>query len=389
MKTAIVTFVRAYNHGAVLQCYALHTKLLEMGIENEVLDYYPKYFYDVYHVKHLGELRFFPYRPLRLWVKYTLMFFILKNRIRGFERFIKSNIALSADQYKSTDELNCAELCYDAFIAGSDQVWSYIWNEFDPVFFLDFNSANKAKKWSYAASFGFSKIPDEYRSEYRRRLETFDKLCVRETSGADILEDLIGKKPYVCCDPTLLLTQNEWKRLITNPPPQKPYILIYYVNSSAKMMEYGEKLASIKNMSVFSVTSIASYDDIVGRTAQSHHVHHKGACPPDEFLSLISGAEYVLTDSFHGTVFSIIFHKQFLTRCDLGKGRTNNRAVDLMNLLQIKNRQLTDDLSLIDNTIEWDLVDKRLQAYRQSSLDYISALKYDSSVETSNEEGVD
>lgn len=371
MKTAIVTFVRAYNYGAVLQCYALHKTLNKIGVENEVLDYYPSYFYDQYNLSYLGEMRYFPYRPLKNWIKYTPMLWILKRRIKGFEKFISKNIKLSKKQYFTQEEINKENFDYNAYISGSDQVWSSTCAKFDPTFFLDFQSANTAKKISYAASFGVDKIPKEYEDEYKRRLYGWARYSVREKSGQNIVSELLGEKAEQCCDPTILLEPKEWQDICTHQKIRTKYILVYYVNTEEEVMEAAKKLAGEKKLEIIVITSAANYEALVGEKIKVYNAKNKGACSPEEFVSLFRDAQYVISDSFHGTVFSLIFHKKFLTLTDFWWGSKNYRAIELMKIVGVEERGKLDNPQIIDNEIAWDYVDKQLKKYREKSIEYL------------------
>ncbi len=375
MKAAIVTFIRAYNHGAILQAYALHKKLNDLGIDNDMLDYYPKYFGDKYNLRYLGDARYFPYRPIKNWLKFIPMLNILKKRTKKFEKFILNNIRLSEQQYCTTAEVDSAILPYDAFICGSDQVWNHIHTKFDPVYFLDFTSANHARKWSYAASFGMKSVPEELREEYSKRLSNWDKYSVREKSGVDLLQRLTQEQAVQCCDPTLLLKREEWDEIRSKKQRKKPYILVYYVNSGPIVLEAAKELSKEKNLEIISITSIASYAGMVGTNSKLVGAKHNGSCAPDEFISLFANASYVITDSFHGTVFSLIYHKKFLSLVDMGEGKRNTRIVELLDVVGESKRELTANLSSIDNELDWEEVDKRLAEHRTESEIYLNTFR--------------
>jgi len=371
VKVGIVTFIRAYNHGAVLQSYALQKVLNDMGVDTEVIDYYPRHFYDTYHIATLSGIRYLPYRPLKNWIKYTPMLFLLNSRIKKFENFINKWIPLSNKQYTSFDEINNDELPYDAYISGSDQVWHRFFSNFDPVFFLCFNSANKARKFSYAASFGMKDIPEEVYQEYQNRLKGWEQYSVREKQGITLLKYLTGKTAVQSCDPTLLLSRKDWEKIINRKKVHKPYILVYYVNSSRKVFETAEKISKEKNMQIVSITSISSYEDIVGTESKLHKAKHIGDCAPDGFVSLFANAEYVVTDSFHGTVFSLLFHKNFLV--DDRKGQ-NSRVFELLQYCDLCDRCEIDNVNSMGRDIAWSLVDEKLVEYKQSSLKYLQSI---------------
>lgn len=374
MKTAIVTFVRAYNYGATLQCYALNHTMKELGYDVEVLDYNPEYFEDQYNLSSFN-CKSLPRRPSRMWLVYIAVRLIMNRRTRGFKTFIKRYISLGSQQYKTIEELNQADLPYDIYVSGSDQVWSNQCVPFDPVYFLKFASAENKKKCSYAASFGFSKIPIELEDEYRERLTDWNAYSVREKSGVEILKNLIGIEVTQCCDPTLLLTRTDWDKIRQKNVIRKPYILIYRVNGDKALLEYAKRLSKKKGLPVISLSSTMRYDKVIGFEERTYRIHHLGYAAPDEWLGLFAEADYILTDSFHGTVFSIINHKKFAVQLETTWSR-NNRAKELLEYLQIGDREFSNNLDNIDGEVNWIEVDSRMQILRESSIDYLQKIKH-------------
>lgn len=367
MKTAIVTFVRAYNYGAVLQCYALSKAMNDLGYETAVIDYDPDYFRRQYTVSYFNA-KSLPKHPNKMWLVYAFLRLIVSRRNYGFQRFINAHIPVTPEKYYKLEDLNRADLDYDAYVSGSDQVWSHACVPFDPVYFLCFPSAANKIKASYAASFGFLQIPEKLRSEYANRLRGWDRYSVREDSAADILSDLLDISPTICCDPTLLLSKDQWNAVRKHNLHRRPYILIYRVGvDNTALLDYAEKLAKLKHMDVLTLSSSMYYDHVIGFQERARGFHHWGHAAPDQWLGLFAEASYVLTDSFHGLVFSIINHKQFLLI-------PNFRAEGLMRRLGIENRSLSDDLSAIDAPLDWDKADCLLEAFRLSSLNYLKSL---------------
>ncbi len=377
MKAAVVTFVRAYNYGAVLQCYALCKSLQKLGIEAETLDYYPEYFRSLYNFSYLGEPRYLPYRPIKNWLKFTRVWSALKKRNNAFDRFIKKNIPITEKQYNTLDELNSEKFDYDMYISGSDQVWSPKCAHFDPTFFLRFSGAEKAKKISYAASFGCATIPEEKIEEYKVRLENWDAYSVREKSGIDILNNLLGVSATQCCDPTLLLSRVDWEDVKSSKTISKPYILIYSVGNDPNVLyKYANELSEKKDLQVVNVPCSVRHERMMGYDIKEYGFKTISTSGPDEWLSLFFNAEYVLTDSFHGTVFSILAQKQFATAVEFSWG-SNNRAKELLNALGLETRTLNNGIKDIDDYICWNEVDKALNRLRKCSLEYLRSKKSD------------
>lgn len=373
MRALIVTFVRAYNYGAVLQCYALSKVMRDLGADVQVLDYYPEYFRSQYGMTHLEKPSLLPSIHIRSWLKNHMNAFKLKRRNNDFQHFIAHNIPLTNQQFKTREELDAAKLTYDIFVSGSDQVWSNICIPFDPVYFLAFSSAQDARKCSYAASFGFSAIPYEMKNTYRQYLSGWDSYSVRESSAICILEDLLGVKSVRCYDPTLLLNAAQWRNVAHRPRRRKPYILIYTVNGVEELLHAAKELANAKMMDVIYIPCIMRQEYLFGDKARQYGFQSFGEASPDEWLELFSNADYVLTDSFHGTVFSLIYHKQFMVALNHHGGQ-NTRAKELLDALQIHGRDLTGSVYDIDFTIDWELVDEKLERMRKDSIEYLKTI---------------
>ena len=223
MRIAIITFHRAYNYGAVLQCYALYRTLKKLGHECYVLDYWPKYFYNEYYV-HRDFLLTHP--PVKTFLNHFRARNIIKDRNQGFENFLKDYLELMPISIVG-ECVNVDGVQFDLYITGSDQVWNDRCARFDRNFFLDFPCARLKKRASYAASFGMKQIPAEKRNEYKRRLSDFAAYSVRENEGKEILSDLLGVNASVNCDPTLLLDYSEWNDITTDTvADSEPYILV-------------------------------------------------------------------------------------------------------------------------------------------------------------------
>ncbi len=372
MKALIVTFVRAYNYGAVLQCYALSQKLRQLGVDVEVLDYYPQYFKDSYNVASLRDARYFPYRPLKNWLKYLPFLRIRDRRNEGFSGFLQQHIPLTATQYTVFDEIDHDNLEYDVFISGSDQVWANLCVPFDPVYFLQFSSAKQAKRYSYAASFGFTKVPDKLEGDYRLRLSSWDGYSVREESGKKILQELVGEEATVSCDPTLLLDKTQWDMLAV-APREKRYILVYTVNATKELLQYAKELSEKKQLPVIVLPCWMEEEHLTGRIYKPYGFKTNGYASPQEWLGYFANATYVLTDSFHGTVFSTINHRPFMTVTQ-HDGRENFRAKELLAKLELSDRQLPGDLKKIDDAVVWDDVDIRRENLRSGSEQYLKQM---------------
>ncbi len=374
MKIDILTFHRAYNYGAVLQGCALTKKLNELGAECEILDYWPGYFKLTYYYSKRITLSHIPVKTILRRFKNRDAIKVLKRRNKRFERFIDKNIPLSDKIYYDIGDISNNPPDCDAYLTGSDQVWHYQWTDFDPAFFLDFDAAKNKKKYSYAASFGMDKLPDDMVSEYKRRLTNYDAYSVREQSGAKILKELENVDANVNCDPTFLLKGEEWSKFCAENPECEPYILLYYTVQSKTLQEYAKKLSEEKKCRVICVPCNMTADVLTGKFDAPFGFEVRADCGPVEFLTLIKNAAYVLTNAFHGTVFSIIFHKAFLTQMKSDENKPNIRVEELFKTLGVKNHDLEADFDKIDNDPDWDLIEKNIEKIRNCGIDYLSEI---------------
>lgn len=377
MKFALLTFHRAYNYGAVLQCYALNRVLKSCGVDCEVIDYFPSYFKRTYFLIPSPKLG-------RTLVKTYLcrmgLHRILAERNRNFEKFINTNISLSRKRY-SEENISDISLDYDAYITGSDQVFSDVIAHFDPVFFLYLDELKAKRKYSYAASIGKEEIKSELASEYRNRLRSFKRISVREKGTAEIMEHILGFQPEVVCDPTLLLNEQEWLKICGKDSLIKDeYIFMYYVKQPQMIREYVLNFAREKHMQVVCLESIFAYSKkdtymyMSGKQDKKDGVVCFNSAAPDTFLNLIKNAKYVFTSSFHGTVFSIIFHKQFLAQTRWEDGSINSRVNDLLELVGLDNRVLYTSQADITQEIDWLEVDKKINYEINKGREYIKSI---------------
>ncbi len=384
MKARILTFSRAYNYGAVLQCYALAKSLTNQGICCDVLDYYPNEFKYIYCNKSRPvPLRELPGKILVMAVRNIIpskkkrerrFSAVLEVRNKKFEDFLSKHIPLSEETICSEKEMVSVCSDVDCYIAGSDQIWnSYLCN-FDSTFFLDFPDAQNKKRYSYAASFGMTQLPEKLTAEYKRRLNLFDMISVREESGASIVKELTGKDATVSCDPALLLTGEEWAPLCSPNREKEPYILVYYTWGSKELQERAKMLSEKTGYKVVSLPCTMNKDVITGTYDAPYGFDVQAQSGPAEFLSLFKNAEYVLTNTFHGTVFSILFHKPFLTALTTPKGQKNTRITELLDALDLKNRSYLQELDDIDIPIAWVRVEEKLLQLRNSAMAYIDKM---------------
>lgn len=370
MKTGLVTFYHIHHYGALLQAAATERAVERLGGECEIVDYFVNQNNDLFR------------RPTGLGsaaadAHTALHYQALKTRYQRFEAFARRNLRISGHRFESLEELRAAELPYDVILAGSDQIWNpkiFPDGHFDPVFFGVFS---QRRKIAYAPSFGVPRIPEGMEDELRGYLAAFSHLSVRERQGQKIVEDIAGKTVPVVLDPTLLLTRDQWAAMANTPSgypsggdlnTPRGYILCYCISRPGALAPYIQSLADRTGLPVVQLCGVRQ------------KVHPRARCVldagPAEFLGLFQNAAYVCTNSFHGTVFSVQFQKPFFTAVAPGElaEPESSRTFSLLSTLGLTERIIgKGDTAGLDAGIDWAAVEARLDAARQSSLDYLRA----------------
>lgn len=310
LKIGIITINDNNNYGNRLQNYATQEVLRSLGGEVETVVNIPisinkqdgnkiKALFEKIRKKSFTELFVAVACKVKniLLSKYNKK--IIDKRFKAFKQFTKDNI-VETQFVISRDNIpgNLADT-YDYFISGSDQVWNPQFRMCSPVDFLTF--APESKRVAYAASFGISSIPIECIDDYKKWLSEMEYLSVREESGADIIKELTGRNAIVLVDPTMMLSKDKWLS-ISKPAkgkPDKEYLLTYFLGGISKeSIKLINQIASENQLEIVRLASIKDKNRFVAG--------------PSEFIDFINSAKIVLTDSFHGIVFSILFEKPFI-----------------------------------------------------------------------------
>ena len=365
MKVGIVTFFCVPNYGAMLQAYSLWKYLEERGHEVEFIDY------------AFGNARRIP-----LWKCFVSRRFhgyldAIRKKLKAYVRF---NIVQFSDAFPRTRrivtfaELEEAGRKYDALIVGSDQMWNPLWCSGGalPVVMLDFASRGK-KRIAYSVSFGTKEWKKEQKAdEAARLLRKFDAISVREESGMKLVQELSGRNDARwMVDPTLLHSASFYELLLNcECRGRTRYVFSYMLDEWLG----GENVESVLRvvMTARGVDEIhsdrMSASGLLSPICKMLHVPSKVSV--GTWLSEIANSDFVVTNSFHGTVFSILFHKPFLTMPVSGKmSGMNERVVSLLSMVGLESRIInTKDLdgcgNLVGATIDWDEVDRRLDIER-------------------------
>lgn len=360
MKVGILTYHRAENYGALLQAYALRTYLQSLGHDVDFVDYWPDYHNDYFRL--FSKKRFFDAGIKgKLFQLYYLFFFggIRKQRKKNLQEFMYKHLGLSEKPKYRTNEDVCDE--FDMVFYGSDQIWRKQGMKSFPGYDFWYWGADnvKAKKIAYAASMGTMNVTDADKECIISYLKHFDTISVRENSLKGLLDSLLISSELVV-DPVFLLGTDEWTKLIAKTQlAEKGYILLYNLLGNEDTVHFAKEMAKERNLKVIEITKKYVPFATGGRYNYTAGVK--------EFLSLIYHADYVVSNSFHGVAFSIIFQKQFLA---IGMGSKHSRVTSLLNQLNLNDRYIIDKEGNM-SPIEYEGVIPLLQKAINSSKSYI------------------
>ena len=373
-KIGIVTIVKCNNYGAELQAFALQRKLNLMGYDAEIIDYLFYKHKDFRHEKSSEPFYRFPLKkrlkehilPIVERLKSALNSEADTERRQRFDEFHRLNTKFSRTQYDCISKLYAAPPAYAVYCVGSDQVWNpYCYTNLEP-YFVTF-APHGRRRVSYASSFGVSAIPQSAEEHYSQCLNKFDSISVREKTGVRLVKELTGKEASLVVDPTLLLSKDEWQEVSCSKlVPQERYLLLYVLKDSERATEVATELSAKHGLKVVRLCKSAAKQD----KASSGILDITTAGPAD-FIGLFANAQMVVTNSFHGTVFSVIFERDFYTV--LAEGKDNNsRQTDLLETFGISERLLYEKEAIVERSkIDWAKVRAKSANLLESSENYI------------------
>lgn len=295
----------------------------------------------------------------------------LKERTEAVNLYKEKKIAPLLKNYFGYKQLSEGSKQYDTIVVGSDQVWTPLSlpNKFFNLLFVD----DSVKKVAYASSFGVSEIPKFQKKQTGEYLDRFNVIGVREERGKEIVETLSHQKATVVADPTLLLSCEEWIDEISDSDVRSdsPYIFCYLISENESARHLAREFGIKKNMKIVAIRHMEQYrsvDETYGNEAP-YNVN------PNDFVKYISRATYVITDSFHCTVFSILFHRQFMTfyrSMQMTCNSKNSRIDSLFKILEINRKHIYSGcLDDIDSPIDWAFVDRNLSILRSKSIEFL------------------
>lgn len=375
----VIAYAKGHNnYGTSLQGYAMLKKIRQLGYDVEVIQYTKnlslwqkmKFVINALRAGEWKKIR------LRLTTKQTLKKYPryaagMAERTKAVDAYKQKKLIPLFREYIGYKALHEGSKNYATVVVGSDQVWTpmSLPNKFFNLLFVD----DSVRKVAYASSFGVSEIPRFQRKATGKYLDRFYKIGVREQRGKELVETLSGQKAQVVADPTLLLDSEEWNEEVKDSciDVKGPYIFCYFLgaNPDARTaalelkVKTGYRIVTIRHMDEY-----VESDERFGDEAP-YNVN------PNDFVKYISLAAYVCTDSFHCSVFSILFHRQFMTfyrfKSTSSTGR-NSRIDSLFNVLGIGREHIYQgNVGDIDSPVDWPLVDGRLDKLRSESIDFL------------------
>ncbi len=386
-KIGIVTFVSGTNFGCYLQRYALQTFLKQNCYVVKFVNHIPsvrnqdKSEYNGF----LSKLSFlFILNKLINYFKLLVNKIIDRKKIKdnSFKEFTRGYL-INTDKISKYSDVRLLLNQFDVFIAGSDQIWNPNFmrvEAYSKYYMLDF--VPKGKKISYAASLGISQIRDKFATSFSRCLSDFTWLSVRENEGARELERVLDRPVDVVLDPTMLLTTDEWDKIADAAKQHKflskPYILCYSLGNKKSTIRKAKQIQKREKLPIVYLCESA-YDRLTTKTRfpSVTPVLDAGPC---EFVAMFKKASYIVTDSFHGSVFSILYHKPFFTMMRDNKDATksmNSRMTTLFSTFHLESRLFSPEdktpLTPESFQIDYDAVDKILQERREFSINKLNA----------------
>ncbi len=326
MKIKTLTTYDVYNYGASLQAYALMTYLSNLGNEVEIINYQPSYLTRKYDYKWVNpESSMSRYAITR--IIYRILKFVQRQttmgRKRAFDQFTRKWLRTTVCRYSSFEDLNTNPPKADLYLAGSDQIWNVFYEAGrDPAFYLEF--VQQGKRASYAASFSYLDIDEANMRRISNSLHKFTAISVRERQGLELLSQM-GLNGTWVLDPVFLLPVDEWERLDNIKIPSDKYLLVYDFERNSALQDFARTYAKRKGLKIYSIND----------TYPLHYADRNfNSAGPREFVGLIRHCAAFVSNSFHGTAFSILFHKPVFV-FNRHRHKVNSRMESLLGLFEL------------------------------------------------------
>lgn len=365
MRIGIVTCHTPQNYGAMLQAYGLQKYLEGKNIYSEIIDYAPVIFFEELSLFFIGNKDIKKNLAKRIAYIYLKLPSRIKRRI-NFTKFKKDYLNISKKRYQSYEELRSNPPIYDQYICGSDQIWNTKGvRGWDPTFYLQF-VPQLEKRNSYAASMSFtSPISDKVKSIVFPMISEINRISMREINVINDIQPYINKRINYVLDPVYLLPKPLWENLALNAPREsKDYILVYPMGNSEHVLQNAKILSKHTGLPIYCITA---------STRKLKDIKKTFDCSVPKFVRLFLDAKYVITNSFHGTSFSIIFRKNFWS-CEVENN--NHRITSILSQLGLQNRYLGkhNSLDICDLNTDYSNADIKLNELIKKSKLFIESI---------------
>ncbi|MDY3929415.1 MAG: polysaccharide pyruvyl transferase family protein [Clostridia bacterium] len=371
MKIGIIThYYKSKNYGGNLQAYALCKVLHKLGYQAEQISFFrtknikckiSDFYHNINILKNLSV-----YRSLKLRAKAIITFNL--NSIPHSKVYTEKNIVNSVNDY-------------DAFITGSDQVWHP--SAYCPAYLLDFVPSFKTKI-SYAASVAANVLPDEVKKKFKESFETFNAISVREESSVNLLKDITSCDVAVTLDPTLLLTKDEWIDISEKHSMKEKYVFCFFLGNDIKSRKLAFEFSKKHNLKIVTLPHLLGSVRNCDINFGDYLLYDVS---PGMFLSLIKDAEYVFTDSFHASVFSLIFEKEFFVFYRNGFKSMETRIYSLVDIFEVEEHFCNDErkatMEYIESLspIEYNKSFEKYEYMKSFSIQYLHNSLIDTNIE--------
>lgn len=364
-KIGILTlFYKNYNYGGILQSFALY-KILQDDYGNV-----EQISYDFSKENKINKKIII---LLKIKIKKIIDFFFANFfdlRRKRFLEFINKYIPHS--RVYDIDDIKMAVDKYDIFVVGSDQIWNFDWG-FRKGFLLNFVPKEKVKV-AYAASMGKNKITSSEKEIFRKSLNNFNAISVREKDAVSVLQPLVCKKVEVVLDPTLLLTKNEWEKIVADRLIQEAYVFCYFLGDDKQIRKIAKQYAQQHDCKIVVLPHIHHTFEISDMGFGDIKLYDVS---PSDFISLIKYSNYVFTDSFHASCFSCIYQKDFVVFDRLGAKEMSTRLDTLTSLFNCEERFCNSEerfnIEYIEKlkTKDYSGLEEKIDEERKKSLQFL------------------
>ena len=369
-KVGMLSFHESLSFGATLQCFALQKTVADLGYSPEFIDFQRKKCLDFRRAQTQPS---FKGRVKRMLINLATNVQNLRMKQNNelvqkrFIEFKESNLKIGNREYCSIDDVYSAQMEYDTFITGSDQVWNPF-NSVLPVYGLGF-VPNNCNTIAYAASIGVSEIPKDRREVMYEAIHQVRHVSCREKEGTIALKELLQRDVVTVLDPTLLLEKQQWIEYAKPMDLPERYVLCFFLGSLEYPRRVAREIAKRYRCKLLVIPGSPKDAFSKGKIVKG--------CGPSEFLELFSRASFICTDSFHGTAFAINMNRPFYSFCRRGYNEKTSflsRITDFLQLVGLSDRLIYPD-SMLDyniSNIDFTMVNEILEKERRNSLLFLN-----------------